>query len=1042
MLTNLVLAAVACGAVPGSEGAVTVELRPHRRWVACPAVGKPINVDGKLDEWDVKKAPIRISPETTKRAGRYWPTIDNAADASAVCDWRWDEQYLYLMVRATDDKLCFGVPTRAFQHWNLDSLQINLHPSPRGVGAGRYPTMFPMKSVLVPKPDGVNLDHLPPGSKAAVVRRPDGYDAEVALAWKGLNARARAGDIIKLTLLQVDADSELGATGRADGLWGQMAWLWQPRGGVDTDTKWWADLRLLAPDGTAGDIIVGRNRCRPGEAVAFKTQLDTLSTRRGVRAVEVRNEKGQTVASLPVGRSLEPGKTLVAGGTIPTAKLAPGTYQIVVAFEKGGAVGPQTTLIVAADGATTTDPAVEVDLAVEPDRYGSQGTAARPKKKITKQTYLAFLERTRRKKEASVLEWVPKHPLPKRPQLRDALRAVSQARMPAMWYTVWKDEKYARTTLEHLRLSADAIHALPDTVILGFYYLALATLDYEQIKDSPSLTEADHKWIRKWLLRSARLQSKQVERGPTNHAEGHALGLHLLANWYPDIPEAKVWKSFSDAVWHDHWLGRETGENSSGYNTLSTQLRFRWVKARGDDKRGHYDDPHTKAYYERFLHHLCPIGVMPFFGDGIGWTEHCEYIHIFETLATVYRDGRFKWAAHRVMEHWLEIEPDMMGYHFVADHAVLTLAYAYLVADDSIPEVVPEGVSRVTHRRGVNFILHRWQDERMKSLELADATVPDKIVLKSGTKTGDMMALVGACGPMGHDGYDTAAFHALTDHGTVLLSDQGYLQRDPEYHNLLVVEDLEGLPPVERLVETSVPEFYESPVATFTTLQVRNHTGLPITSRRSIAFVKNHCIVVRDAVTFHESFKCRVYPVWHTRKVGPKVGTTWANTYVDRVVLRDIWKPVVMASWAGKPYDLLVHFAPRPDCRMRVHEPEPGTHVPVRVRYEWVGLPKRGQTLVFTTVLLPHAPGPDPDKLASAIRVLADTGDRFIAKVPRPGRPDAYIVLNGTGAALQAGPIRTDARFACVLVKDGKAAQHSLWKGKTLRFDGKSLKAP
>jgi len=1031
MIHTLLLTTILAAPAAEKPGDVQASQRPHDRWLACPMATKPVTIDGKLDEWDVQNAPIVISVNTVNTRGVLWPSITDDADGSSRCAVRWDAKYLYLMIRATDDKLIFRPETRRQRNHNFDSMQIYLAPSGQGLDSARYPTDISMRCVFHPTSmTEVNMPLLPAGSKAAFTVRPDGYDAEVAIAWAGLKTRPLAGDRVKFTLLQVDSDSPLGTLARAAKLWGQMAWVWH-QSGHGAQPRHWCDLRLMGPVGVGGDLIAGQAAYAVGQPVTFKAQLDTTQAGFTAKAVVVR-QGDRIVATVPVDRPLKADETLLLSGTVNTRSLKPGDYQMLVACEgpggRRGASG-QASFSIVAGALEAPKPRVTVALSAEESRYGSQGAAVHPARVVTKQDYLEFVEVVRGFTEARVVATIRNFKPPKGNTAGASASLVSQAQHPALWYAIWKDEKYAKLTLDYFRAAHDMLAGAPKSTSQGFTYLPAAVSAYGWIKDSPSLTAADHAWIRAWLVRAAKFQIKNAERGAMNRAQGTSLGLSILTNWYPDLPERMMWRSYADAVWQDWREFGDSDENSIGYNALSLDYKFRYVAANRLADRGFYKDPAIRNYMERFLHQMAPMGATPLYGDSIEWGLNHAYIHIFETLATAYRDGRYKWAAHRAMEHWQERLTRLKDFHLDYIHGSQHIGRAYLVADDSIPATPPKVQSQVLKRRAARHLTQAETRDRMMSMVLLDEWIPDKVVLKSGQGKRDMFALVGACRPLGHNGDDITAFHGLVDQGSVLLSDQGYMQRASTYHNMVTIEDLEGVPPSGGHVEESVPEFFESDVATYCTIQAKGYLGYPVTLRRSIAFVKNHCVVVRDALTFHEPFKCRVFPTWTTRRVGPKVGPNWANTHVDTLITRGIFNPVVYSERHNPAYDLLVYFSPRTDRQMRITMSEPGTHVPVRVQQVWSGLPAKGQTLVFTTVLLPHSPVADPNRLAAGIEVTTDTDEKIVLKVSRPGKPDTLVIMNDTPKPIQLGRLKPIARFGCVLDPDGAAPKHVFWRG-------------
>ena len=124
---------------------------------------------------------------------------------------------------------------------------------------------------------------------------------------------------------------------------------------------------------------------------------------------------------------------------------------------------------------------------------------------------------------------------------------------------------------------------------------------------------------------------------------------------------------------------------------------------------------------------------------------------------------------------------------------------------------------------------------------------------------------------------------------------------------------------------------------------------------REFVFVKNRFLATREIVTFEESFKARVAPVWNTHNIGPQIGSHWGNTFIHQPVGENGTR-----SMKTPPVDLLVWFAPRGDCRLEIvdrFEVDPRTEAcPHQIRYVWEGAPPSGQQLVFTQVYYPHPP--------------------------------------------------------------------------------------
>ena len=98
------------------------------------------------------------------------------------------------------------------------------------------------------------------------------------------------------------------------------------------------------------------------------------------------------------------------------------------------------------------------------------------------------------------------------------------------------------------------------------------------------------------------------------------------------------------------------------------------------------------------------------------------------------------------------------------------------------------------------------------------------------------------------------------------------------------------------------------------------------------------------------------------------------------------------------------------------------------------------QPQAFTTVLLPHLPMADPEKLAATITAIQDSADATVLKVT-DGETDRLIVLNTAGTRVTAGPMVTDAEAALLTLVNGKPAHLSAWHATTAVLGQKKLLA-
>jgi hypothetical protein len=221
-----------------------------------------------------------------------------------------------------------------------------------------------------------------------------------------------------------------------------------------------------------------------------------------------------------------------------------------------------------------------------------------------------------------------------------------------------------------------------------------------------------------------------------------------------------------------------------------------------------------------------------------------------------------------------------------------------------------------------------------------------------------------------------------------------------------------------------IPEFADLEDATFATVNVTDYQGFPLKLTREFLFVKNRFLVARDIAEFEESFLAQVGPVWNTQNVGPQLGNTWANTFLSSPRAQGV-------GLHTPPQDLLVYFAPQPNCRLQVVDRtavDPRARdMPAQLRYIWRGVTQPGQKLLFTQVYYPHAPSMKQtlsnapgavrpaDLLGTAgadgIQILLDTPDATVLRFTfEPDRVE-WLVSNPVGKTVTADRLSTDARY-------------------------------
>ncbi len=504
------------------------------------------------------------------------------------------------------------------------------------------------------------------------------------------------------------------------------------------------------------------------------------------------------------------------------------------------------------------------------------------------------------------------------------------------------------------------------------------------------LMKDDDAWFRDlWLDFCRNIHvwgSKPVEwRGGCHRSMPEALMKGLAAKWYPDIPEAAHWKRYAALGIDDFWKNKEVQQNDTGYfpGPIFMLLTCGDLYL-GDDRA--VTDPRMQRLWKRLTVEVTPDGAVNPYGPNGGWNSTAGFrLFALELVAAKTRNGEYRFAAHKVMNYLRYQAKPVQGDGFLREREVgQHVALAWLFADDSLKPVMPSPGSLWNQRMEAARVPHtdKVVSERLFgnadpdpnkghlccSWWLTGREFPDKLVLRSGWNPGDFFALVelhptsvpyNAGGIMGMNRFGAAFTQIVTSKGDsvenrLMIVDVDRKTKRRYHPDPLRFDENWQLGKMPD-IESEVTFFEEQADATFARVRVKNVDGMPAVYEREFVFVKNRFLATRETITFEESFKARVSPLWNTRNIGAQVGTHWANTFMGTLVANN--GQVEMQS---PPVDLLVWFAPRPDCRLqvvdRLEEDSRAIACGAQLRYVWEGTPKVGEKLVFTQVYYPHPP--------------------------------------------------------------------------------------
>ncbi|MHB9132838.1 MAG: hypothetical protein ACYDBB_17350 [Armatimonadota bacterium] len=557
-------------------------------------------------------------------------------------------------------------------------------------------------------------------------------------------------------------------------------------------------------------------------------------------------------------------------------------------------------------------------------------------------------------------------------------------------------------------------------------------------------------------------------RGPMYRAQSDGAARGLVAMWYPDIPEAKAWKAYATLVNNDWWKFKDIIPDDTGYLFGNLTVLVLSAYLRGDDE--FFTHSEMRKVWDRLLYEISPDGAISPYGPHSGWNSTALLrIYMLELIAAKTGDGRYRYGAHKLMNYLLYQESCYRAHHQLNDASGLALAYFF--ADERIKPVPPSAGSGVLFRKELLHVPNKKAAEKYLgpldpapdkaqvdcAVVLTDKTVPSKLVLRSGWNPGDFFVLVDlspggqAPGILGMTRWGAGLAVAMNSKGA---SEEGRLR----------LEDLGGTAPLRHntnpdlqesvMQEVTVPVFTDMRKATFTTVMVKDFAGFPVVYTREFVFIKNRFLLARDIAHFEEGFLARLSSVYNTQNVGPQLGKHWANTYFD-----ELHAASFPQSIKNPPYDLLVYFAPRPDCRLQVIDrttSDPRAYdAPAQLRYTWQGVAAPGSDILFTQVYYPHAPSLDlprsnapgaarPEDLmgmagSDGIHILRDEPKVTVARLTFEANREEWVVCNPDGVVVTQGAISTDARTLYLDVVGGKVSSVSAVEATFATLNGQDL---
>ena len=630
-------------------------------------------------------------------------------------------------------------------------------------------------------------------------------------------------------------------------------------------------------------------------------------------------------------------------------------------------------------------------------------------------------------------------------------------RMPALLYQITKEKKYAERTRDILINMANG----------DAWYNVLAV---EQIKDSGILTKDDLKIIEKGIEESAeRAFQYWVEWGAMNHATQSLVNNLIAAMKYlPNHQDYPKWKQKLDINISSSW-GMWSIEDAQIYIPAWLKPLLQYVEMA--DREEFYALPTTKYYFDYLVQLMTPGGQIAEFGDGrfgrgYTWTW---MISILEKGATIYKDGKMKWAAHRLFEaHVKEMKHELRA----------DLCEAYLWADDSIKEEIPTDKSRLVLEDyvGKKVVFRSGWDRNANYLFLNYMDDPPFGV--DGKEY--MINTINVEAEKNHHGHaDENAICLLMKNGSILLYDSNYREnsstgpdgqfRADVFHNKLVVRN--GLADqnfrlMPFLLDGGQYKFVNTKLMYFRCFEDVDISRTRLTFDkmgyqwdRLINYVKElEWFVVFDMVKINKDGPLTLANLFYTQSIdGYDVDNPiWFDTHYNTIAAMPNLAPYYAGEKNQQDTRLLIYFPEGNQFRLGAEQLRNNVQTEWAIYSAKADSFKCGDHLVFTTFLIPHSKQNDPktivDKL-SKMKIFQD-GNGYGVQLPTK---DGFLQINAmveleaeylkenirprynfeSGRA-EYGDLITDARYT-YLKKKGNELSYAFFMASKLIYNNQTI---
>jgi hypothetical protein len=579
------------------------------------------------------------------------------------------------------------------------------------------------------------------------------------------------------------------------------------------------------------------------------------------------------------------------------------------------------------------------------------------------------------------------------------------------------------------------------------------------------------------------------EGGPQNRSMAAAFWYDIALKYTPDplTPKMTQLKAYADSVWNSWWNYRDVEEDDPSYTSIDVTVADAGALMRGVQP---WEDAEARNLWLFYARQMANDGDYPAYGDAGTLGNYFLGLELAEIGASRCKDGQAKWFAHRAFFNGRDRIKQMIA--GIGSMQYVYVAMAYLYADDTVKEIPPKAGLTVAQRRyhWMNDFNHLAPGSGFFSLE--NRWAPSKLIFRAGPKETDQYLLVQAAGMSGHGHPDAGAVLQYSgDYAFYLCHGLTRLDHDMEQHNLFVLRDPvkdKPWPATMTGEDYAVPVSGQTSEGAYARMHIQESIGAkvedawkqaqawaargggwppnigcgyknwPVRLDRSVLFVNNRFAVVRDVMTPTLAINAQIGQNWIFGNLGPTIGRNWVNVWTRNPLSGYYYgvKTNPEGKFSGEPggapiytapRDLLIWFVPQKDAVMQVVDGPVGSwygnyfiNLSRRVWCPRTGDWQSGQPQAFTTVLLPHLPSAEPEKLAATIATVSDAPGVTVLKVTE-GDTVRLIVMNSSGEPITAGTLVTDAEAALLTSIKGKPTHLSLWHAHKAALGKKKLLA-